>query len=101
MVLEMISLVEGEKPRELNWSSLAGTCGLLYYQVCMYMYVSDLADESLHSLSMWQHVLGACIKHSHEMETEHEVTAQQWQNRREEKKNIAMHCMEMNEVRSA
>ena len=26
-----LSGYEGEKPRELNWSSLAGTCGLLYY----------------------------------------------------------------------
>ena len=94
-------LVEGEKPRELNWSSQAGTCGLLYYQVCMYMYVLDLADESQHSLSMWQHVFGACIKHSHEMEVRHDATAWQWQNEREEKKNIAMHCIEMNEVGSA
>ena len=25
-------------------------------------------NESQHRLSMWQHVLGACIQHSHEME---------------------------------
>ena len=67
----------------------------------MYMFVLDLADESQHRLSMWQHVLGACIKHSHEMEVKHKATTWQWQNGREEKKNIAMHCMEMNEVRSA
>ena len=58
-------------------------------------------DEFQHRLSMWQHVLGACIKHSHEMEVRHDATAQQWQNGREEKKNIAMHCTEMNEVMSA
>ena len=50
---------------------------------------------------MWQHVLGACIKHSHEMEAEHDATAWQWQNRREEKKNIAMDCTEMNGVKNA
>ena len=33
---------KGEKPRELDWSSLAGTCGLLYYYICMYMFVPDL-----------------------------------------------------------
>ena len=32
----------GRKPRELNWSSLAGTCALIYYYYCMYMCVSDL-----------------------------------------------------------
>ena len=34
-------------------------------------------------------------------EVKHEATAQRWQNGREEKKNIAMHCMVMNEVRGA
>ena len=32
----------GEKPRELNWSSLARTCVLIYYYICLYMFVSDL-----------------------------------------------------------
>ena len=41
-------------------------------------------DESQHRLSMWQHALGTCIKHSHEMEERHDATAQQWQNGREE-----------------
>ena len=67
----------------------------------MYMYVSDLADESQHRLSMWQHALGACIKHSHGMEVEHDATAWLWHNRRKEKKYIAMHCTEMNGMRSA
>ena len=66
----------------------------------MYMYVLDLADESQHSLSMWQHALG-CIKHGQEMEVKHDATAWWWQNGREERKNIAMHCTEMNEVRGA
>ena len=34
-------------------------------------------------------------------EVKHEATARRWQNGREGKKNIAMHCTEMNEVRSA
>ena len=76
----------GGKPRELKWSSLVGTCGLLYYQVYMYMYVLDLANEFQHSLGMWQHALGACIKHSHGMEEKHEATTWRWQNGREEKK---------------
>ena len=65
------------------------------------MYASDLANESQHRLSMWQHALGACIKHSQGMEAKHDATARQWQNGREGKKNIAMHCTEMSEVRSA
>ena len=32
----------GEKPRELNWSSLAGTCTLIYYYIGLYMFVPDL-----------------------------------------------------------
>ena len=32
----------GERPRELNWSSLAGTCALIYYYMCMYIFVADL-----------------------------------------------------------
>ena len=32
----------GEEPRELDWSSLGGTCSLIYYYVCMYMFISDL-----------------------------------------------------------
>ena len=32
----------GERPRELNWSSLAGTCALIYYCICMYMFIPDL-----------------------------------------------------------
>ena len=32
----------GERPRELNWSSLAGTCALIYYYICLYIFVSDL-----------------------------------------------------------
>ena len=32
----------GEKPSELDWSSLAGTCGLIYYCICMYMFILDL-----------------------------------------------------------
>ena len=32
----------GEKPRELNWSSLAGTCALIYYYLCLYIFVPDL-----------------------------------------------------------
>ena len=67
----------------------------------MYMYILDLADEFQHSLSIWQHALGACIKHSHGIEGEHETTTWRWQNGSEEKKNIAIHCMEMNEVRSS
>ena len=34
-------------------------------------------------------------------EVEHDATAWQRQNGREERKNIAMHCTGMNEVRSA
>ena len=30
------------KPRELNWSSLAGTCSLIYYYICLYLFVPDL-----------------------------------------------------------
>ena len=86
----------GEKPKELNWSSLAGTCSLLYYYYGMCM-----LDLLKYRLSMWQHVLGACIKHSHEMEVGHEVTAWRWQNGREEKRGITMHCTEVNGVRSA
>ena len=67
----------------------------------MYMFVLDLADESQHSLSMWQHALGAQINRSHAMEAGHEATTWRWQNGREEKKGIAMHCTEMNEVRNA
>ena len=33
---------EGEKPRELDWSSLGGTCGFLYYYICMCMFIPDL-----------------------------------------------------------
>ena len=55
------------------------------------MYVSDLADESQHRLSMWQHVLGACIKHSQRMEEEHDVTAWWWQNGRKEEHSHALH----------
>ena len=40
---------EGEKPRELDWSSLASTCGLIYYYDCMYMFVSDLLMSVLAS----------------------------------------------------
>ena len=65
------------------------------------MYMLDLAVESQHSLSMWQHVLAACIKHSQGMEEGDDATAQQWQNGREEEKNIAMYCTEMKRVRSA
>ena len=43
---------KGERPRELDWSSLAGTCGLLYYQSCMYMFVSDLLMNVLAGSSM-------------------------------------------------
>ena len=95
----MVSLaMKGKKPRELNWSSLAGTWGLLYYQ-SMYVHVCvRTTDKSWHRLSMWQHTLGACIKHSHGMEGKHEATTRRWQNGR---KGIAMHCTEMNEVRSA
>ena len=54
----------------------------------MYMCILDLADESQHSLSMWQHALGACIKHCHEMEERHEVTTYmvvvEWKRRKEE-----------------
>ena len=32
----------GEKPRELNWSSLAGTCALIYYYMDLYIFVPDL-----------------------------------------------------------
>ena len=32
----------GKKPRELNWSSLAGTCVLIYYYIVLYMFVPDL-----------------------------------------------------------
>ena len=32
----------GKKPRELNWSSLAGTCALIYYYIVFYMFVPDL-----------------------------------------------------------
>ena len=67
----------------------------------MYMYISDLANEFQHSLSMGQHMLVACIKHSHGMEVKHDATTRRWQNGREGKNNIAMHCTEMNEVRSA
>ena len=67
----------------------------------MYMCILDLADESQHSLGMWQHVLGACIKHNQGMEVKHDATTWWWQNAREGKKNIAMHCTEMNEVRGA
>ena len=68
----------------------------MYVHVCI-----GSTDESQHRLSMWQYVLGACITHSHKMEERHDATAWQWQNGNEEKKNIAMHCMEMNEMRSA
>ena len=44
-----LSGYKGEKPRELDWSSLAGTCGLLYYWVCMYIFVSDLLMNVLAS----------------------------------------------------
>ena len=37
-----LSGYEGEKPRELDWGSLAGTCGLIYYFVYMYMVIPDL-----------------------------------------------------------
>ena len=67
----------------------------------MYMYILDLADEYQHRLSMWQHVLGACIKHSHGMEDKQDATAWRWQNGKEGKKDIAMYCMEMNGVRNA
>ena len=74
----------GERPGELNCSSLAGTCGLIYTGMILYVHVCiGSTDESQHRLSMWQHVLGACIKHSHEMEGEHDATTQQWQNGRE------------------
>ena len=47
-VAEMISLAKvGKKPRELNWSSLVGTCALIYYYICMYMFVSDLPTTVL------------------------------------------------------
>ena len=43
---------EGGKPRELDWSSLAGTYGLLYYYICMYMFVPDLPMSVLESSSI-------------------------------------------------
>ena len=52
-------------------------------------------DKSQHRLSMWQHVLGACIKHSHEMEGEHDATARQWWNGREERRHS--HALHRNE----
>ena len=76
---------EGKRPRELDWSSLAGTCSLLYYQVCVYMYVSDLANESQHRLSMWQHALGACIKHSQGMEEKKDMMQSHGSGRMERK----------------
>ena len=32
----------GEKPRELNWSSLAGTCAFIYYYMCLYIFALNL-----------------------------------------------------------
>ena len=40
----------------------------LYIHICI-----RSTDESQHSLSMWQHVLVACIKHSHEMEKKRDM----------------------------
>ena len=51
---------------------------IMYVHVCI-----GSTDESQHRPSMWQHVLEACIKHSHEMEEKHDVTARRWQNGRE------------------
>ena len=68
----------------------------------MYMYICiGSTNESQHRLSMWQHVLGACIKHSHEMEKKENMMQPHGGGRMEERKDIAMHCTEMNEVRSA
>ena len=43
----------GGKPRELNWSSLAGTWALIYYYYCMYMFVSDLLITVLEYSGSW------------------------------------------------
>ena len=47
-VVEMISLVGmGKKPKELNWSSLAGTCAFIYYYTCLYLFVPNLPMNDL------------------------------------------------------
>ena len=59
----------------------------MYVHVCI-----GSTDESLHSLSMWQHEVVACIKHSHEMEEEHNATTWQWQNGRIYMKDMHKGC---------
>ena len=90
---------EGEKPRELDWSSLVGTCGLIYY-ICMYMFVPDLLMSVLEYSSIQWHGVVAFIKHSHGMEEKRDMM-QPYGGGRMEEKNIAMHCTEMNKVRGA
>ena len=93
----------GGKPRELNWSSLAGTCALIYYFICMYMFVLDLLMtvlEYFRTLVAW----GRSVHQARPWngnEVMHEATARWWQNGREGRKNIAMHCMEMNAMGGA
>ena len=52
----------------------------MYVHVCI-----GSTDESQHRLSMWQHVLGACIKHSHDMEEKRNIRQPHGGGRMEEK----------------
>ena len=62
------------RPYILEWHSM-------YVHVCI-----GSTDESQHRLSMWQHVLGACIKHSCEMEGKWNMRQPHGGGRMEEKK---------------
>ena len=93
----------GEKPRELNWCSLAGACALIYY----YMMFVHICIGSTNDCSRIFWTLVAWGRSVHQAQpwngnkAEHKATAWRWQNGSEGKKSIAMHCTEMNEVRSA
>ena len=52
----------------------------MYVHVCI-----GSTDESQHRLSMWQHVLEACIKHSHEMGEKRDMMQPHGGGRMEEK----------------
>ena len=67
-VAYLVALWEKTKRTRLEFSGwhlrpYIHTGTIMYVHVCI-----GSTDESQHRLSMWQHVLGACIKHSHEME---------------------------------
>ena len=65
----------------------------------MYMCISDLPMSPNIDYVCGSMCVGACIKHSHEMEEGHDATTWWWQNGREKKRHShALHGDEWNEA---